>query len=48
MKNYDDQDKKCLIDLDRAIPYHSIKDIDQMANIIFQEIYKNINQQPFY
>jgi lysophospholipase L1-like esterase len=62
-QNCKDQNRICLIDLDKGIPYHNIIDInqrqliwddlihfkaagyDQMATIIFQEIYKKINEQ---
>ncbi|CAF0961324.1 unnamed protein product [Adineta steineri] len=61
-ETYEDKTRICLIDLDKNIPYHSIKDInqreaiwddlvhlkaagyDQMGKIIFEEIYKKINQ----
>ncbi|CAF4537284.1 unnamed protein product, partial [Rotaria socialis] len=60
-ENHHDQNRICLVDLDKNIKYHSIEDVnqrniiwddfvhltadgyDQMAKIIFQEIYKNIN-----
>jgi lysophospholipase L1-like esterase len=64
VENYPDQNRICLVDLDKSIPFHSIKDIDQrnsiwndlihlqpagydqMANFIFQEIYKKIQTEP--
>jgi lysophospholipase L1-like esterase len=63
VENYEDQNKICLVDLDKQIQYHSITDLnqrksiwddmihlkpkgyDQMAESIFQQIYKKINQE---
>ncbi len=60
VENYQEEERICLIDLDKYIPFYSIKDInqrniiwddpvhltpdgyDQMANFIFQNIYKKI------
>jgi lysophospholipase L1-like esterase len=60
VENYQEQQRICLIDLDKYIPFYSIEDInqrniiwddlvhltphgyDQMANFIFQDIYKKI------
>jgi lysophospholipase L1-like esterase len=37
VENYEDQNRICLIDLDKYIPYHSIKDINQ-RNIIWDDL----------
>jgi lysophospholipase L1-like esterase len=59
VSNCQDQNRLCLVDLDKGIPYHGTEDVktlwddlihltpdgyDRMASIIFQEIYRKINQ----